>query len=158
LLFAQLHKLVKLSFHLQLTLFLSSHHLPLLLSEGLILLLHLLAIDQLGQLLLLTVLACLVLDLCEVLVGNVLFDLFLQLLLFLDDLWLPLDPLQMMPLEQTLERPVSLLLDKREVPQCMLFGCLDDQLIQALLALHKLLVVILWLLDPDVVLSGSHDP
>ena len=75
--------------------------------------------------------------------GNVLFDLFLQLLLFLDDLRLPLDPLQMMPLEQTLERPVSLLLDEREVPQCMLFGCLDDQLIQALLALHKLLVVIL---------------
>jgi len=86
LLFAQLHELVKLSLHLQLSLLLSSHNLPLLLGERLILLLHLLAINQLGQLLLLTVLACLVLDLCEVLVGNVLFDLFLQLLLFLDDL------------------------------------------------------------------------
>ena len=90
--------------------------------------------------------------------GNVLFDLFLQLLLFLDDLRLPLDPLQMMPLEQALERPVSLLLNEREVPQCVLFGCLDDQLIQALLALHELLVVVLRFLDPNIVLSGSHDP
>ena len=89
--------------------------------------------------------------------GNVLFDLFLQLLLFLDDLRLPLDPLQMMPLEQALERPVSLLLNEREVPQRVLFGCLDDKLIQALLALHELLVVVLRLLDPNVVLSGSHN-
>jgi hypothetical protein len=88
-----------------------------LLGERLILLLHLLAINQLGQLLLLAVLACLVLDLCEMLVGNVLFDLFLQLLLFLDELRLPLDPLQMMPLEEAFERPVTLLLNKREVPQ-----------------------------------------
>ena len=53
---------------------------------------------------------------------------------------------------------MSLLLNEREVSQCVLFGCLDDQLIQALLALHELLVVVLRLLDPNIVLSGSHDP
>jgi hypothetical protein len=64
----------------------------------------------------------------------------------------------MMPLEQPLKRPVSLLLDEREVPQCMLFGRLDDQLIQALLTFHELLVLVLRFLDPDIVLSSSHDP
>ena len=63
-----------------------------------------------------------------------------------------------MPLEQALKRSLSLLLNEREVPECVLFGRLDDQLIQALLTLHELLVLVLRFLDPDIVLSSSHDP
>ena len=63
-----------------------------------------------------------------------------------------------MPLEQALKRSLSLLLNEREVLECVLFGRLDDQLIQALLTLHELLVLVLRFLDPDIVLSSSHDP
>jgi len=129
-----------------------------MLSKQVILLLDLLIIQQLNQLPLLLHLTRPFNNLRYICISHLLLYLPHQLLLLLYYLRLPHDPIPLVSLKHPLKRPVSLILNRREIQQRLLLRRLQYQLIESLLVFNQLLILLLAPLDSHVILPCSHYP